>query len=101
MTILEETGGARVGLKNASWPFARLTVSRKELRLNVQLIGRYIFRPQDIVEVEVITKFPIIGKGIRIHHSITDYPPKIIFWTLNDPDAVMERIVRTGFIKVD
>ncbi len=99
MKLLEEVGGARVGLKNASWPFARLTMSKKELRLRVKLIGRYRFRPEDIKEVEVVRFLPVIGKGIRIHHHKEDYPNRLIFWTLSDPKGIAERFRGAGFGK--
>lgn len=99
MKIVEETGGARIGLRNASWPFARLTLSKKELRLSVKLIGRYSFAPTDIDKLEVIRLIPLLGKGIRIHHNRKDYPGKIIFWTLNDPQAIRQAIVDSAFMR--
>lgn len=97
MKLLEEVGGARVGFKNASWPFARLTMSKKELRLTVKLIGRYHFSPHDIEQVEVVNFLPLVGKGIRLRHSVEDYPAKLIFWTLSDPRVIADKIQKAGF----
>ena len=98
MKLVDLTGGARVGYKNASWPFARLTASKKELRLRVKLIGKYSFRPQDIEKLEVIKVLPLLGQGIRIHHNKETYPSKIIFWSLSDPNQVLKAIEQAGIL---
>lgn len=98
MKFIDETGGARIGYKNASWPFARLSVNKKELLLKVKLIGEYSFSADDIEELEVLKIIPVLGKGIRIHHNKTAYPKKIIFWTLSDPAYIVNTIKQSGFL---
>lgn len=97
MKIVEETGGARIGIKSASWPFARLTATKKDLRLRVKLIGRYQFSPEEVTRIEVIKVIPLVGRGIRIHHQKEEYPEKVIFWTLSDPLPIAKRLVDAGF----
>jgi hypothetical protein len=48
------TGGARVGWINASWPFAALTVLSSKVTLNSTLLGKYEFRPEDVIGTRII-----------------------------------------------
>jgi hypothetical protein len=89
------TGGARVGWINATWPFARLTISATHLQL--ASLGTYDFTPQQVVSLERYGSIPVLGNGIRISHNRPDYPPKIIFWTLGSPTKLLEKIAETGF----
>jgi len=43
MNQFQLTGGARIGMLHASWPFATLTVTNERLDLNASLIGTYSF----------------------------------------------------------
>jgi len=38
---LELTSGARIGLKNATYPFAKLYVDKSFLKINVTIIGTF------------------------------------------------------------
>jgi hypothetical protein len=38
MTEVKETGRARIGMANATWPFATLTVNREKLQLNATIL---------------------------------------------------------------
>jgi hypothetical protein len=92
------TGGARVGWINASWPFAALTVLSSKVTLNSTLLGKYEFRPEDIISFEEVGTLPFIGRGIRIHHNKTEYPKKMIFWTTKNPEKLINEIRMLGFI---
>jgi len=96
-TEIKLTGGARVGWVNASWPFASLNVTASRINLNVTLLGKYQFRPEDVTFIEGVGSLPLIGRGIRIYHNIADYPGKIIFWTTKNPDNLLDEIRRLGF----
>ena len=93
-------GGARIGWINASWPFATLKVSKDKLDLNVTIVGDYSFTPHQVVDIEPYGIIPILGKGIRIHHNISDYPKKIIFWCFGNPEKIIDRIKGTGFLPI-
>lgn len=41
MDEIKETGGARIGMANATWPFATLTITRDTLELNASIIGNF------------------------------------------------------------
>jgi len=98
MYDIEETGGARIGMMNATWPFAKLLVNKNELRLNASIIGNLSFTPPDIISIEPYTSIPLLGRGIRIYHNVESYSPKVIFWTFSDPGVLIMRIKQTGFI---
>ena len=97
MDPLKMTGGARIGMANATWPFATLTVTKDRLDLNASIIGNYSFTKDDIISIEPYYLIPIIGQGIKINHKIPKYKDKVIFWTFNNPNDVINEIKQTGF----
>jgi hypothetical protein len=46
-------GGARIGLMNATWPFAVLKVNSERIVLDVVILGTYTFRPDQVVKLSV------------------------------------------------
>ena len=93
------TGGARIGMANASYPFADLYVDKEILKINASIAGNLIFRPKDVISIEPYTFIPLIGQGIKINHRIENYNPKVIFWTFKDPNYVISEIKKTGFLQ--
>ncbi len=91
------TGGARVGWLNSSWPLARLTATPERLVVAVFLSGKYEFAPQEVVAIERYTMIPILGWGVRIVHSRSDYPQNFVFWNLAGPEPVLRGIREAGF----
>jgi len=98
MTEINETGGARIGLANATWPLAKLIVSKDKLELKASIIGDLVFKPGDVISIQPYTVIPLLGQGIRIIHNVSNYNPKVIFWTMGSPSALMQRIAETGFM---
>jgi hypothetical protein len=92
------TGGAQVGWVNASWPFAKLSASATELSISGSLIGSYTFSPDDVARLESHGSVPVVGRGVRIVHTRSDYPAKIIFLSFRDPDRVVDDIRLSGFL---
>ncbi|ASK32152.1 hypothetical protein CEY12_19515 [Chryseobacterium sp. T16E-39] len=92
------TGGARIGLANATYPFADLYVDENTLKINASLVGNLIFQPQDIISIQPYTSLPLIGQGIKINHNVENYNSNVIFWTLKNPDTVINEIKNTGFL---
>ena len=73
-------GGSQIGWVSASWPFAKLVVSKQQLTLSC--LGTYVFEPQQIAALEPHGFIPFFARGVRIVHSRADYPAKKIFWCL-------------------
>jgi hypothetical protein len=88
-------GGARIGWVNASWPFARLTVSSE--RLALASLGTYEFNPSQVVSIEPYGSIPLLASGIRINHNRADYPEKIIFWCMGNRDKVLTELGHYAF----
>lgn len=92
------TGGARIGMANATWPFATLNVSGERLEINTSLIGNLVFGKDDIISIEPYNLIPVMGQGIRINHRVPGYKSKVIFWTMKNPYEVIRQITETGFL---
>lgn len=97
MKELKLTGGARIGMANATFPFATLKVNKDQLELNATIVGNLTFQSSDVISIEPFTKVPLLGKGIRIHHNVANYKKEVIFWTFKDPNSVVDLIHETGF----
>lgn len=92
------TGGARIGMANASFPFASLYVDHTVLKINATIIGNLVFQPKDIISIQPYKSFSILGRGIKITHRVANYSSEVIFWTLKNPNTVLNEIEKTGFL---
>ena len=100
MLSTEQTwrGGARIGLMNATWPFAQLKVTPSQLVLQVVFLGTYVFKPEQVTRVEPYGLIPFAGKGVWIHHQVMGYPEKIVFWYLcMNPKPIADKIREYGY----
>jgi hypothetical protein len=97
---ITSVGGARIGLVNATFPFAHLTVTPKKLTLKVTFIGKYDFTPKKVTSIERYGIIPFLGWGIRIHHNVLEYPEKIVYWCFGNPDNLIDKIKGIGFLPV-
>jgi hypothetical protein len=95
---IDSTGGARIGIINASFPFAHLMVTSQTLTLKVAWVGEYSFAPNQIISIEKYGVIPFLGWGIRIHHKISYFPPKIVFGCLSNPKSLIRKIRKVGFL---
>lgn len=95
MNDIEETGGAKIGIAHATWPFAKLIVNKSMLQLNASVIGNLYFRPSDIISIEPLSF--LSGAGIKINHRVEKYSSKVIFLT-SGSSALISRIESTGFL---
>lgn len=74
-------GGFRVGLLAVSWPNGLLEVSSNSIILHDEMFKKdYKFSKDEITKIEIKKIFPVIGYGIRLHHTNQNYNNKIIFW---------------------
>lgn len=96
--VYKETGGARVGWINASWPLAKLTATPDELIVSAAPLGTYRFAPNQVSSIEKYVMLPVIGSGIRINHARADYPRRLIFWCWGNPDRILQGIRDAGFL---
>jgi hypothetical protein len=93
--MLSVTGGARLGLFNATWPLARLTAdAKKALRLSV-LGAPLKFTRESVLELSVMRGF--FSRGPQIKHAENAYPRRIIFWCFN-LDALTAGLGRLGWM---
>lgn len=99
MYEIKETGGARIGIANATWPFAKLTVNKDTLTLNAGLIGKLIFYPSNIISIEpYIGTTATIGQGVKINHNVSGYNSKVVFITRGNAADLINKIAQTGFL---
>jgi hypothetical protein len=92
--ILSVTGGARLGLFNATWPFARLTADANTLRLSV-LGAPLTFTRESVIELTAMRGF--FSRGLQIKHAESAYPKRIIFWCFN-LEALTAGLGRLGWV---
>lgn len=98
MNKITITGGARVGLFSATWPFAKLTISQNKLELDVTLLGKFVFSADDIISIEPQIYIPVLWQGIQIHHRVNSYNSQILFWTLSNPKKLVNKIEQEGLL---
>ena len=91
------TGGARIGNKNATFPFGKLIVMKDQIKLMTPM-GNLFFLPQNIISIEKYKLIPFIAQGIKINHKIKSYEENVIFWSHKSPSKIIEGIEETGFI---
>ena len=91
------TGGARLDMMNATWPFAKLSATKEWITLKVNFLGDYTLHASQVVVVKKYTIIPFLAWGIRIHHGIGKYPKKMIFWSLGFPAGVLDFLREEGF----
>lgn len=95
MAEISFTGGSRIGWVNASWPFAKLSLSPN--RLTISGLGNVEFTPSQVVSFERYGSIPLLASGIRINHNRADCPETIIFWCMGNREKVFSAIEQSGF----
>jgi len=97
MNFIDQRGGASLGWMNATWPLARLSVTRDELRVKAALIPPCVFTSQDVVRIEPVGRIRYPASGLRIVHTRKDLPAKVVFWCTGSRDQLAKDIAATGF----
>ena len=72
-----QTGGARLGMFNASWPFATLSATPDVLRLTC--LGRDYSFPKGSIR-SLNRHRGIFSTGLRIEHTDSSFPEFVVFW---------------------
>lgn len=93
-------GGGRVGWLNSTWPFASFNATSTSLTLKVWPFGTYAFTPEQVVSLERYGLIPFFGWGVRINHIVPQYPEKIVFWCLGNPNKLITKVRELGFVPV-
>lgn len=96
----KRTGGARIGWVSASWPLAQLCATQDKLTVKASLLGTYTFTPQQVSAVERYVMIPVLAWGVRVRHTVPEYPQQIVFSSLGSPDGVLGGIRDAGFVPV-
>ncbi|PTQ95691.1 hypothetical protein C8P68_105198 [Mucilaginibacter yixingensis] len=94
-TQVEETGGGQIGRISASYPFAKLTVTRYCLTLNMGIMGKVLFRPSEVISIEPAS---MIKTGIRIKHRVGNYKENVVFTCSGREADLIARIEQSGFL---
>jgi hypothetical protein len=94
----QKTGGAQIGWVNASWPLAQITSSHDTFSIRARMLGTYSFTPDQVTSIERYVLFSLIASGIRVRHLVPGYPQRIIFWSLSDPEILLNGIRDSGFV---
>lgn len=97
MQQIKFTGGARIGMSNATWPFATLKITKDRLDLNASIIGNLSFTPDDIISLEPYSGFG--GSGLKINHRVPKYKEKVIFWSFKNTSSILQQIRDIGFFE--
>ena len=84
-------GGASVGEIRLPRPLANLSANYQQLTLDVFLLAKYKFHPQQVVSLEKT------WGGIRIRHTVSEYPADIVFFT-KDTQKFFNYIKQAGFL---
>ena len=94
-----QAGHLQGGLLGRPWPFARIDVTKQQLILSDTLFGfvlfSHTFTREKIKSIEYVTGG--LRAGIRIIHTIDDYPDYVIFWCR--AEIVLAGITSTGFMR--
>ena len=92
-------GGARYGLFNASWPFAKLVISQNNLKLKIPIFGELNFSGEHINSIEKHNG--LFSKGIIIKHNRAEYRKKVVFWTFESPSEILKKSKEIGGFNVN
>ncbi len=90
-------GGVRIGCFHATWPFAQLSVAPGQLTITVLRSEVFSFFPGQVVAIDSVAGLPLIRRGIRMTHTIGEYPETVVFLCLSDPAELIARIRAEGF----
>lgn len=71
-------GGARIGIWNVSWPFAKMTITDEGITLNV-FARAYSLSKERISKVERFRG--LFSNGVRIVHDSAETDAHVVFWS--------------------
>ena len=89
------SGGAEIGRSNSTWPIGKLWLDRGFLIISSGS-NSCKFSPDQVISLSIANRF--LSSGIQITHNNNKYPPKVIFWTMGNPQKIINEISSNGFI---
>jgi len=98
---MQFTGGLRYGPNaylgcNVTWPFAKLTAESGFLSVTDTCFKRaYSFEKNQIKRLSKYWGL-FISPGIRIEHTVDNYPSFIVFWTFSQ-NNVKSGLIEMGY----
>lgn len=95
--ILKFRGGHRLGNFNVTIPLASLQVSKNKLLIRSPFASAEL-KTSEVIEIKEVIYFPFIGQGIKIVHNKPDLANNVIFWSMKNPESLIEAIKQTGFL---
>jgi hypothetical protein len=72
-----QDGGARLGMFNATWPFATLSATPDALLLSC--FGREYVFPKPAIQ-GLSRHRGLFSVGLRIQHTVASHPKFVVFW---------------------
>jgi|GEM_PF-1324220 len=96
--VFIQRGGYRVGRStmlsfNASWPFGSIELRSGQLALHC-ITRRLVFPVSAVTGISIY--YGMFSIGLRIEHTVPDYPRFVVFWTRNH-DELIQRLKDAGF----
>ncbi len=96
--VFTQQGGYRVGRSallsfNASWPFGSVELRSDQLVLYC-ITRRLVFPVAAVIGISIYCG--LFSVGVRIEHSVPDYPRFVVFWT-RKPDELIQRLKDAGY----
>jgi hypothetical protein len=100
-----ETGGLRWGQSfpfgaNVSWPFAKLSATPSEIRIELNVFGilrrSFAFMPAELRCLRRKNGLLPFSTGIVFEHTNPTYPAFILFWTFNY-QSLKQTLTRLGY----
>lgn len=99
--VFRQRGGATIGAEfciawRSGWPSAYITVTENSIILGVWWGKHYFF---DKAQISSIRKYKglLFSEGVQIFHTKEDYPPYIIFWSLQ-PKELWRKLEQLGYL---
>lgn len=91
-------GGVRVGLANASFPFAKLIIEGENIII-LSIFGSVYFHKTDILEIK--REQGLISQGIKLTHNVQGYNKNICFWYFGNIQSIIDDIHNLSPIKLE
>ncbi|SOC81277.1 hypothetical protein SAMN06296241_2852 [Salinimicrobium sediminis] len=90
-------GGHLIGPLSATIPLATLRVSSSKLVIR-SFFAAAELKASEVTALKEVIFIPFLGQGIKIIHNQPQLPKTIIFWSLKNPEKLIQAINDKGFV---